>query len=114
LPRRKSVPVSPEGAAQLHGDDAFLAELVKLAPEHLTDVLDEEFDDSDAWWWICASLTRMKSYGRRDLKQTSRRWITRIRANDVYEIRDQAAEGLFDRYLPEVSACNQARHSEAT
>lgn len=91
------VPVSAEGVRRLYYDEAFLHELVELCP--LED-LDEPFDESDAWWWICASWERMKSYGRKDLRRTARAWIPRIRISDVLHARDLAWEGKFNHLVP--------------
>lgn len=95
-PRR--VPISAKGVKQLWSDSKFLEKLAAACP--LAD-LDEPFDESDAWWWLCSKWEAMKRYRRRDLKATALNWVARVTLKEVLEARKAAEAGDYDHLLPD-------------
>ncbi len=89
--------VSERGLGRAWADDAFLLELVGLCPH---EDLNEPFDDSDAWWWLCSKLDAMKRYGRKDLKQTARLWVKRASIKEIIDAREAGANGSYDHLIP--------------
>ena len=91
----RRLPVSEAGLRRAYHDQRFLDELVGIVARTRELDIDEPFDDSDAWWWLCDKLPTMLRYKRTDLKATARRWVQSMSYWEVMKARARGEAGEF-------------------